>query len=729
MINNYCGILTNNSTDIIQFNRITNNTYGLINEIGTVNATDNWWGSNNDPSTIQNDIDNINGTVNSNPWLILSVNASPTNSGGNTSVTADLTHNSDGVDILSQGFIPDGTPVNFTTNYGTIINQAYTLEGQATTILNLNTTQPENVTVSASVDNQTINITGLISKGVAVLNVTSTAIDNSTGQPLNIIYNIPLNNNVTWIGIVWSPTNIPGVSAPTDELQVIIDGNIVLENYIYNCDGTGNDVLTVTISYPGLPGLDLNVTDPDTDDVTNLDFPGNNISRSSEIIYQGTPFEGVESFAIATTDVTQDIYDYWLNQSSIYTNMTAGIGAAYESFLTALMVENVHDELADNISGVCNVTWSRTSPIIVSVCEDPYEVYLTLDCDEGMGMTVVGTPDNIRLFNFITSYSISPMEYTIMNSLYDVNYQSYSLDGEFGSVTMDLLNDYLSNSSTVEGFFDDGYIIIKSVYDDGDFLVIDPETGIVHDINTVNDFCGVGLPWAYPIMELTMGWYEFNPWVSSYTFYWNGTGQVYITNGGWLGTGWPDMNPSGVIWIAGELTVSSENGESLSFNQNPPDTGWLPGMVAVPDPDITSILTPGQWNTITLILNYPYSWLTDSYALWLITTSNPQLPYYPIGNDTDHHTPEFPPLFPIPTNATSTSTSGHQPNSFSPYSIFPGPEITVVHIIGQIAGEIPYDAQQFSKDCNSFANTYGGGGYSGSDTGTESGGTPPGEGY
>ena len=78
MINNYCGILTNNSTDIIQFNRITNNTYGLINEIGTVNATDNWWGSNNDPSTIQNDIDNINGTVNSNPWLILSVNASPT---------------------------------------------------------------------------------------------------------------------------------------------------------------------------------------------------------------------------------------------------------------------------------------------------------------------------------------------------------------------------------------------------------------------------------------------------------------------------------------------------------------------------------------------------------------------------------------------------------------------------------------------------------------------------
>ena len=117
--------------------------------------------------------------------------------------------------------------------------------------------------------------------------------------------------------------------------------------------------------------------------------------------------------------------------------------------LTALMLENVHDELADNISGECNVTWSRTSPIIVSVCEDPYEVYLTLDCDESMGMTVVGAPDNIRLFNFITSYSISPMEYTIMNSLYDVNYQSYSLDGEFGSVTMDLLNDYLSNSSTV----------------------------------------------------------------------------------------------------------------------------------------------------------------------------------------------------------------------------------------------------------------------------------------
>jgi hypothetical protein len=86
-----------------------------------------------------------------------------------------------------------------------------------------------------------------------------------------------------------------------------------------------------------------------------------------------------------------------------------------------------------------------------------------------MGMTVVGTPENIRLFNYITSSSISPIECAVMNSVTGGIYQSYSLDEDCDSVVMDLINDYLVNSTSVEAFIENGYIIETSV-NDNDFV-------------------------------------------------------------------------------------------------------------------------------------------------------------------------------------------------------------------------------------------------------------------
>ncbi len=61
-----------NPTDTIHFNRIAQNTYGLRNDIGDVNATNNWWGTNN-PSN-PHDVWIVSGNVKYNPWLVLSVN-------------------------------------------------------------------------------------------------------------------------------------------------------------------------------------------------------------------------------------------------------------------------------------------------------------------------------------------------------------------------------------------------------------------------------------------------------------------------------------------------------------------------------------------------------------------------------------------------------------------------------------------------------------------------------
>jgi hypothetical protein len=85
----------------------------------------------------------------------------------------------------------------------------------------------------------------------------------------------------------------------------------------------------------------------------------------------------VRSFAIATTEVTIDILQSWLAQQSSY-DVTGGMKAAYGTFLTALLVEYCHDQIADEAASIYNVTWSRTSPIIVSVVDEAYQTYVNI---------------------------------------------------------------------------------------------------------------------------------------------------------------------------------------------------------------------------------------------------------------------------------------------------------------------------------------------------------------
>jgi hypothetical protein len=255
------------------------------------------------------------------------------------------------------------------------------------------------------------------------------------------------------------------------------------------------DNLTFNLSYLGVGGLNLTVVDPENStNVVNLNFVGGVTAITSQIIYadgfSGDPagYEGVRSFAIATTKVTNDILNYWLNQYSLY--QPGGMKAAYGTFLNALMMEYTHDQLADNLTSQYNVTWSRTSPIIVSVGDEYYQTYMTLECDHNMGMTVIGTPANMWMFNYICSFAISPIEYAIMDN---IGYQQiYSTNPRVyvNSVTLDLIGEYLDDNSSVEAFMQNGYIIEKAVGKDDNFIVIDPETGIVRDINTIMGYCG-----------------------------------------------------------------------------------------------------------------------------------------------------------------------------------------------------------------------------------------------
>nr|WP_319372966.1 right-handed parallel beta-helix repeat-containing protein [uncultured Methanobacterium sp.] len=543
------GIYVNNTVANINFNSITLNIlYGLYNVYGNINATNNWWGSNTNPLNSNINICNMNGTVNTTTWLMLNIDPTSTvNSGGNASITADLTHNNLGTDTSSQGHVIDGIPITFTkiSGPGSIISPARTVKGQVTTILNLGTTTAQSVTISVSLDNQTVSQQIVIAPGSAVLNITSSALNSTTLQPISFTYTVPLNSSVIWVSVLWKNTQYLFYG----ELQVIVNGAVVksigyvnpgyntwknrgyrdnvfnaiicANNYIlqagidptavpvsfwndliswYSLTGTElqfiqnhrlefMDNLTVRLTYPGADAPAMTVTDPVTNSTINLNFTGGTVLRTSPIIYLNgvsAGYEGVKSFAIATTKVNDDILAYWLNQNSTYP--VGAMKAAYGTFLTALIMEYIHDQVADSAASQYNVTWSRTSPIVVSVGDDAYQTYLTLECDHSMGMTVKGSLKNMKLFNYITSSAISPIEYAVMNNIGESQFST--TNSSVNSVLIDLVYDYYFNNESLEGFIQNGYLIIKTNGSNDNFLVIDPETGIVRDVNTVYNYCG-----------------------------------------------------------------------------------------------------------------------------------------------------------------------------------------------------------------------------------------------
>ena len=95
-----------------------------------MDANNNWWGSNTNPSN------RVSSFVDLSKWLILTVTPSETTIPieGNTTITADLTHNQTGVYYKPQlGYLPDGITVNFTGTLGTLNpTSANTINGIAT---------------------------------------------------------------------------------------------------------------------------------------------------------------------------------------------------------------------------------------------------------------------------------------------------------------------------------------------------------------------------------------------------------------------------------------------------------------------------------------------------------------------------------------------------------------------------------------------------------------------
>lgn len=284
------GIGIVDSSAVVSFNVISQNgRYGLYNQgNSTVDAQNNWWGSNN-PSMSANgpsDIYNSSGTLNCDKWIVMNVNSTCDRSNRtgacyNYVITADLTHNNQGNDTSDDGNIPDGMPVTFVTNVGTISN-GYTRNGKS--VSNLNSSAAGLADVSATLNNQTNNIS---------VNVTSINVfciyNNRTQEGFTTIQgaindNDTLNGDIIILNDGFYAENVvlnkTVTIKPADSSLVTITGaDLSLAIFTITSSGSGSVISGLTLTgSEACYAIFLNAT-------TNCNICGNVISGSDSGIY------------------------------------------------------------------------------------------------------------------------------------------------------------------------------------------------------------------------------------------------------------------------------------------------------------------------------------------------------------------------------------------------------------------------------------------------------------
>ena len=201
----YGGAIYNDGYALVNFNRIIGNTantgYAIFNDIdGTIDATLNWWGYNNDPG-LRGDIVNNGGTCNYDPWIVLTIIANPTSvlQNGNSIITIDLLHdNNNGYHDPANGLVPYTGLINLSTSLGTIVN-ANMFNGEATSLLNAGSILGV-ANVSATVDFETVNVLVNIIPPLTIISINPilSATNVSTAQVITITFNSPIQAGVTY---------------------------------------------------------------------------------------------------------------------------------------------------------------------------------------------------------------------------------------------------------------------------------------------------------------------------------------------------------------------------------------------------------------------------------------------------------------------------------------------------------------------------------------------------
>ena len=203
--------------------------------------------------------------VNYSPWIVMNESASPNSikASGISGITADFTHNSNGDDISTQGSIPDGLVVNFSSDSLGTVNpsSSTTLNGKAVTSYTAGTTTGTS-NISASANNQSVNTSINISSGSVTVSVVSV-------DPVNGTLNVPANKVMTII------FNVPiKAGSAYSSISMLNNNDNSAKDIVTSISG---NTLTITPTYNWLKFVKYTLTIP-ANSITDLN--GNNLITS-----------------------------------------------------------------------------------------------------------------------------------------------------------------------------------------------------------------------------------------------------------------------------------------------------------------------------------------------------------------------------------------------------------------------------------------------------------------
>ncbi|WP_321423205.1 PKD domain-containing protein [uncultured Methanobacterium sp.] len=220
------------STTTVHFSSFVNNTSpsgsAIYRTSGTVNATNNWWGSNNNPSS------QVYGTVDYSNWLYMTETVVPTTVANGTTAVVMVSFNNiwNGTDVVNigpaSGHIVDGTLVTFTSDLGSFSPvTATTTNGIAT--ITFTATNDIVGAINATTNSQTVSyIINRLATVISVGNVTGVS-----GESTNLTATLKDGN---------------GTGLSGQNVTVTVNGTS------YTATTDSNGLATVTVTAPGTAG-------------------------------------------------------------------------------------------------------------------------------------------------------------------------------------------------------------------------------------------------------------------------------------------------------------------------------------------------------------------------------------------------------------------------------------------------------------------------------------------
>ena len=214
-----------------------------------------------------------------------------------------------------------------------------------------------------------------------------------------------------------------------------------------------------------------------------------------------------------------------------------------------------NDLCADIAAERFDVSWVKTSPMVMSVGDDITGYFLSGESSFYFGRTAYGDLDDVRSFYFACSASFSPIEHYVAHAL-------FPNDGNNGSATVGL-GFILDNGGEIEIIQDGDLTLIREVGSNDKILVFDSSTGLICD-QIITNFSGA---YCYSDQQTEWGCDFGQNMLNAKNDIWN-----FVFNNSFM-----DWANNDVLGVAGSVALTL--GVSAVLVSNP--VGWAVGAALI----------------------------------------------------------------------------------------------------------------------------------------------------